>query len=86
MGEIKKDEMKRDVRAELEKGVTSLKSLRDELRVRLHLGSMDVKKQWDELEPKIHAAIEGAARDVSDVSRRAVSESLEALKKLKERL
>jgi len=73
----------KEVKAELEKSLAQLATLRDEVRVRLHLASMDVKKQWNELEPRIHAAPERAARDVSNGSHAVVREVTEAVKKIR---
>jgi vacuolar-type H+-ATPase subunit H len=76
----------KELKAELEKSLAHLATLRDEVKVRMHLASMDLKKQWDELEPRIRAATEQARRDVSSASQALVTEVTEALKKLRGRL
>ena len=79
-------ESSKDLKAELEKGIARLATLRDEVRVRAHLGSMDLQKQWDELEPRIESAIDRATQDMSSASHAALREVTEALDKLKARL
>ena len=79
-------ETSKDLKAELEKSIARLATLRDEVRVRAHLGSLDLKKQWDELEPRIESAIDRATQDVSSASHAVLREVTEALDKLKARL
>jgi hypothetical protein len=69
----------KDLKAELEKSVTLLKTLRDEARVRLHLAGMDAKKKWSELETHLDA-VEDAAKQTTEASRTAVVKGLESLK------
>jgi hypothetical protein len=76
-------EATKELKAELERSLALLATLRDEVRVRIHLGSMDAKKQWNELEPRVQSAIDQAAKDVSNASHAVVREVTEALKKIK---
>ena len=72
------DDMK-NLKAELEKSVSLLKTLRDEARVKLHLAGMDAKKKWNELEPHLDA-VEDAAKHATEASRTAVVKGVESLK------
>jgi hypothetical protein len=76
-------ETTKELKAELDKSVALLRTLRDELRVKAHLAGMSAKDQWRELEPRLEAAVERAARDVSEASRQAVVDATEALKKFR---
>jgi hypothetical protein len=71
--------MATDLKAELEKSVSLLKTLRDEARVKLHLAGMDAKSKWKELEPHLDA-VEDAAKQASDASHAAVVKGVESLK------
>ncbi len=73
----------KELKAELEKSVALLRTLRDEIRVKAHLAGMSAKDQWRDLEPRLEAAVERAAKDVSEASRQAVADATEALKKFK---
>jgi hypothetical protein len=74
-----------DLKDELKKGLDHLQTLRDEVRVRLHLAGLEVKDEWNKLEPHLFE-VEQAAKEVSESSRRAVSEAVVRLKKLRESL
>jgi hypothetical protein len=74
-----------DLKDELKKGLEHLQTLRDEVRVRLHLAGLEVKDEWNKLEPHLFE-VEQAAKEVSESSRRAVSEAVVRLKKLRESL
>jgi hypothetical protein len=76
-------EATKELKAELEKSVGILRTLRDELRVKAHLAGLNAKDQWRELEPRLEAAVERATRDVSEASRQAVNDATEALKKFR---
>jgi hypothetical protein len=73
----------KELKAELEKSVSLLRTLRDEIRVKAHLAGMSAKDQWRDLEPRLEAAVERAAKDVSEASRQAVVDATEALKKFR---
>jgi TRAP-type C4-dicarboxylate transport system substrate-binding protein len=47
---------------------------------------MEAKKQWNELEPRVQAAVERAAKDVSNASNSLVRDLTDALKKLRNSL
>jgi hypothetical protein len=74
-----------ELKEEVKKGLEHLRTLRDEVRVRLHLAGMEAKQEWNKLEPHL-LDVEQAARDASDASRRAVTEAVESLKKLRQSL
>lgn len=71
-----------ELKIELKNGLASLRTLRDEVRLKLHLASMDVRQQWKNLEPRL-ADVEKAADDVSHASRAALTEAIDALKRLR---
>jgi hypothetical protein len=75
-----------ELKAELEKGATALRMLRDEVRVHVHLGQLDAQDAWRRLEPRLESALERAEKDVSDASRTAVKEVTEAVRKFRESL
>jgi hypothetical protein len=72
------------LKAELNRSLEQLQNLRDEFRVKLNEAGVDVKRRWEKLEPEIEAAINHARINVSDAARKALEESSEALKKLKD--
>jgi TRAP-type C4-dicarboxylate transport system substrate-binding protein len=76
-------ETTKELKAELEKSLAMLRTLRDEIRVRAHLATMEVKQRWNDLEPRVQDAVEQAAKDVSETSHTAVKDLTEALKKLR---
>lgn len=58
----------KQIREEVERGISRLETLRDEVRVRLHLASLDAKKEWDEtIEPRV-LELEDAARSLTESS------------------
>jgi hypothetical protein len=75
-------EMKTELKKELEKNLSTLQTLRDEVRVRLHLANMDLKEQWNKLEPHLEDA-EKKAKDLTDDARAALGEALQKLQKLR---
>jgi hypothetical protein len=74
----------KDLKAELEKSAALLRTLRDEVRVQIHLSGMEAKDAWHKLEPGLEAALERAAKDVSNGSHAALAELTEAHRKLRE--
>ena len=78
-------EMKTELKKELEKNLTLLQTLRDEVRVRLHLAGMDLKEQWNKLEPHLED-VEKKAGEVTEDARTAVGDAVKKLQKLRESL
>ena len=74
-----------NLKAEIQKGLSQIQTLRDEVRVRLHLAKLDVKDEWQKLEPRLDE-IEQRAEDVSDATRTAVHDILKKLSKLRSSL
>ena len=74
-----------DLKAELNKSLALLGTLRDEVRVTLHLASLDAKDRWAKLEPEL-TKVERAAHDASDASRTAVLEAVKGLKAFRDSL
>jgi hypothetical protein len=77
--------MSHDLKDELKKGLDHLQTLRDEVRVRLHLAGLDAKNEWNKLEPHLFE-VEQAAKEASEASRRALTDAVARLKKLRESL
>ena len=78
-------EMKTELKKELEKNLTLLQTLRDEVRVRLHLAGMDLKEQWNKLEPHLED-VEKKAGELTEDARAAVGDAVKKLQKLRESL
>ncbi|HEY8086737.1 MAG TPA: hypothetical protein VIF09_02810 [Polyangiaceae bacterium] len=71
-----------DLKTEMKKSVELLRTLRDEVLVQIHLGGMDAKKRWNELEPQLHA-VERAAQEATEASRKVVTDTVKALEDLR---
>ncbi|HSN98085.1 MAG TPA: hypothetical protein VLS89_07290 [Candidatus Nanopelagicales bacterium] len=74
-----------DMKAELQKGLESLQTMRDEIRVRIHLAGMEAKDAWNRLEPKLYEA-ERLAEEVSDASRAAMNDLVTRARELRSSL
>ena len=74
-----------ELKNEIEKGLSQLQTLRDEIRVKLHLGGMDVKDEWNKIEPYVLDA-EKKASEVSEATKTAVQDAVGKLKKLRSSL
>lgn len=72
-------QMTDDMKADVQKSLESLQTLRDEIRVRIHLAGMEAKDAWDKLEPKLLDA-EQLAQNVSDASRSAITELVQKVR------
>lgn len=72
-----------ELEKDLKHGLETLQTLRDEVRLKLHLANMEVKDQWKKLEPRL-AEIEGAAANITEASRTAVTDAVHSLKKLRD--
>jgi hypothetical protein len=70
---------KEDLKAELDKTVAALQTLRDEARVKVRLAGMDAKDRWNKLEPEIEKA-ERAAKEAGDAAHQAATKGLHSLK------
>lgn len=75
-----------DIKHEVERNLSKMSTLRDEIRVQLHLASLDAKREWDEkLEPKI-AEAEGAAKQATEATKAALEEVVNRLEKFAKQL
>jgi hypothetical protein len=74
-----------ELKAEIQKSLTLMRTLRDEIRVKLHLAGMDAKEEWRKLEPQL-GDIERAASDLSEATCAAVTEAVKRLSKLRSSL
>ena len=74
-----------ELKKELEKGLSTLHTLRDEVRVRVHLAGMDLKEQWNKLEPHLDE-VEKRAGEISEALRVVVIEVVKKLQKLRSQL
>ncbi len=73
---------KNELKKELEKGLSRLQTLRDEVRVRLHLAGMDLKDQWNKLEPHLEEA-EKKAGEVSEDAKNKLADAVKKLEKIR---
>lgn len=73
------EELKRN----LKDTMAQLRTLRDEVRVDLHLAGMEAKDHWKKLEPRL-AEAEHVARSETEASKRALDETLEALRRFRD--
>lgn len=76
---------KHDLKSELERSASALRTLRDEIGVQLHLGRLDARSEWEQLAPRLEAVLERAKRDVSEATRQAIAEMTEAAKRFSHR-
>lgn len=74
-----------NLKAEIQKGLSQMQTLRDEVRVRLHLAGMEVKEEWQKLEPTIDE-VERKAEQVSDATRAAIDEAVKKIAKIRSSL
>ena len=72
-----------ELRAELRRGVDTIRMLRDEIRVHLHLASMDARKKWNELEPRI-LDVEMLAHKSGEEARDAIQDAVRSLRELRD--
>jgi hypothetical protein len=77
---------KHDLKSELERSATALRTLRDEIRVQLHLGKLDARGEWERLAPRLEQTLERAKSDLSEATREAVAEVTEAAKRFRRRV
>lgn len=77
---------KQDLKSELEKSASALRTLRDEIRVQLHLGRLDARGEWERLAPRLEATLERAQSDLSEATRKAVDDVTEAAKRFSQRV
>jgi hypothetical protein len=77
-----------DLKAEFDKSLAQLQTLRDQVRVKIHLAGLDAKAEWTKLQPRLEAAektaVEAAAKAAGDVSAATKSAVDDAVKALKE--
>ena len=65
-----------NIKAEVEKNITKLAGLRDEVKVKLHLASLDAKQEWDDkIAPHVLDA-ETAAKSITDASKAKVEDAI----------
>lgn len=74
------------IKHEIEKGLSKMSTLKDEIRVQLHLASLDAKREWDEkLEPKV-VEVEAIAKHATEASKAAVEELVSRLERFAKQL
>ena len=73
-----------DLKSELERSATLMRTLRDEILVQVHLGTLEAKTEWNRVEPLIAQALERAAAEVSEKSRAALAEAMQAAKRFRD--
>ncbi|MFN0063651.1 MAG: hypothetical protein ACKVPX_14180 [Myxococcaceae bacterium] len=72
----------RELKEHLKESVALLRRLRDEIRVEVHLAGMEAKDRWKNLEPQLEQA-ERVARDISEASKQALQDTVEAFRAFK---
>lgn len=72
--------MKEKTKAEIERLVGELSTLRDRLRVQLHLASMEVKERYSKIDEEIFEA-EQRAKQATEETAHEVKEKLRDLRK-----
>jgi hypothetical protein len=76
MGTAKKSPLEESV----EKALTDLEGVTDEIRVKLHLANLDAQTAWNEkYEPRLFQAREHA-KDAKDASKAAIEDAVRAFK------
>ena len=74
-----------ELKAEIEKTLGLMRTLRDEVRVKVHLADMDAKRAWNKLEPYL-SEVERTASDFGEATRTAASEAVKRLTELRSSL
>lgn len=69
----------KDLKAELDKTVSHLKTLREEARLKAHLAGMEAKERWNKLEPELDK-VQDAAKDATEAAKHAATKGLNSLK------
>lgn len=70
-----------ELKEEIQKTLSTMRTLRDEVRVKLHLAGLDAKEEWRKLEPML-VDVERAATDFTQATRTAATETVKKLSKL----
>jgi hypothetical protein len=81
MDEITMSQKTQELKEDIQKTLSTMRALRDEVRVKLHLAGMDAKDEWKKLEPML-ADVERTATDFTQATRTAASEAVKKLSKL----
>ena len=69
-----------ELRTEVDRALTDLEQLADEVRVKLHLAELDAKDTWStKLEPKLFEA-RVHAKEATNASKAAIHSTIEALR------
>jgi hypothetical protein len=71
-----------ELKAEFERSIGLMRTLRDEVRLKLHLAGMDIKDEWSKLEPRLHE-LEHTAEAWSEATCVAASDAVKQLSKLR---
>ena len=74
-----------DLKNELDRSLTLLRTLRDEIRVKLHLAGLDARDRWKQLEPRL-AEAEHIATQVTEASRAALADAVTRIKQFRDSL
>jgi hypothetical protein len=72
-----------ELKAELDRSLAMLQTLRGEIRVKLHLAGMEAKDRWNKLQPTLDAA-EQAAKNATEASKHALDEAVKTLRELRQ--
>lgn len=70
-----------NIKAEVEKNITKLAGLRDEVKVKLHLATLDAKQEWDnKIAPHVLDA-ETAAKNVTGDAKAKLDEAIASVER-----
>ena len=66
-----------NIKAEVEKNITKLAGLRDEVKVKLHLATLDAKQEWDDkIAPHVFDAETAAKNVTGDASKAKLDDAI----------
>ena len=73
------------LKADTAKLMADVQQIAGEVRVKIHLAGMELKDEWNKLEPTL-LKVEDAASDFSESTKKAVTDAVEKLTKIKKSL
>jgi hypothetical protein len=76
---------KPQLKQEVDKAVSQLRSMRDEIRLQLHLAGMDAQEAWKKLEPSL-GELEQKMGQVTEATKSKAQELLKRVSELRDRV
>lgn len=74
------------IKAEVEKNITKLAGLRDDVKVRLHLATLDAKQEWDDKIAPYVLDAETAAKNVTGDAKAKLDEAISKVERFLSKL